>query len=89
MKGSDQSREGIFLAAQNRALSGMRFRENSFSRKSDQEEEDEIPRNQLALFGLCLRRVPERLQGDGNERLGSNPEGSTQNSLEPNDHNFR
>jgi hypothetical protein len=46
----------------------MRFGEDSFSKKTGQEEEERIPRNKVALFGLWLRRVPERLRGGRDER---------------------
>jgi hypothetical protein len=39
----------------------MRFGHDSFSKKPLQETEERIPGNQLALFGLRLRRLPERL----------------------------
>jgi hypothetical protein len=39
----------------------MRCGEDSFSRKPGQEEKERIPGNQLALFRLRLRRLPELL----------------------------
>jgi hypothetical protein len=39
------------------------IRTRSFFQKGGQEEEERIPRNQLALFGLRLRGLPERLHG--------------------------
>jgi hypothetical protein len=46
----------------------MRFREDSFSKEPEQEEEERMPRNQVALFGLRLRRIPERLHAGRDER---------------------
>jgi hypothetical protein len=54
----------------------MRFGEDSFSKKAGQEEEERIPRNKVALFGLWLRRVPERLRGGRDERSDATPEAS-------------
>lgn len=44
----------------------MRFGEDSFSRKPGQEQEERIQWNQLALFGLWLRGLPERLHSGRN-----------------------
>ena len=49
-----------FHTRKNRPLPGIQFRHDSFSKKPRQEEE-QIPENQRALFGLWLRRLPERL----------------------------
>ncbi|MCM3901626.1 MAG: hypothetical protein ND866_07955 [Pyrinomonadaceae bacterium] len=49
----------------------MRFREDSFSKEPEQEEEERMPRNQVALFGLRLLRVPDRLRGGRDERRDS------------------
>jgi len=45
----------------------MQFRHDSFSKKPGLEEKERIPENQLALFGLWLRRLPERLHSGGDE----------------------
>jgi hypothetical protein len=47
---------------------GEIFGEDSFSKKPGQEEEEGMPGNQLALFRLWLRRLPERLPDGGDER---------------------
>jgi len=46
----------------------MRFGEDSFSQKPGEQEEERIRWNQVALLGLWLRRVPERLHGGRDER---------------------
>jgi hypothetical protein len=41
----------------------MRSGEDSFSKKPEQEAEERISGNQVALFGLWLHGLPERLLG--------------------------
>jgi hypothetical protein len=60
-------RGGDFRTRKNRLLPRMRFGQERFSKRSGQGEE-RIPRNQLAVFRLWLRRVPERLYGGRDER---------------------
>jgi hypothetical protein len=46
----------------------MRFRQDSFSKNPEQQEEERIRWNQVALFGMWLRSIPERLRSGGDKR---------------------